>query len=150
MKQYLLIAFLACIVAVSGCTDNGGPEDATPDSSQPDDTVPTQNNESDSTHTVTFTGNGFQPADLTVDQGDTVVWESNADTSMWVASDRHPSHTNYAGSSLNQHCQNGDQTEAAFDQCSTGDRFTFTFEKNGEWSYHNHQPFIQGGTITVE
>ena len=68
---------------------------------------------------------------------------------MWVASNQHPSHTNYAGSAVYQHCQDGEQTEAAFDQCSSGEEFSFTFEKTGEWNYHNHKRASQDGTIRV-
>lgn len=99
---------------------------------------------------VYYTDSGFQPQEITVQQGDSVTWINNASTNMWVGSDRHPTHTNYAGSSLSEHCQNGDQNEAAFDQCSSGDRFSFTFEKTGEWGYHNHLNAGNRGTITVE
>jgi plastocyanin len=69
---------------------------------------------------------------------------------MWVASDQHPTHTEYSGTSRTEHCQNGDQTSSAFDQCSAGDNFSFTFEQEGEWSYHNHENSFQGGTVVVE
>lgn len=142
---------VALVVTCSGCTTFTGPQEETgtdtPETSQPAETQPS--NLTEDTTTIYFTENGFEPASLTVEQGTTVTWINNASTSMWVGSDRHPTHRQYAESSRSEHCQNGDQNEPAFDQCSTGDRFTFTFEKTGEWSYHNHQPFARGGTITV-
>ena len=103
-----------------------------------------------SNNTVYLTSSGFQPSEITVGQGGTVTWVNNGSSQMWVGSDSHPSHTEYAGSSLPEHCSGGDQVEAAFDQCSSGDRFSFTFEKTGEWGYHNHLDSSQIGTVTVE
>jgi plastocyanin len=139
------ICMLALIVAASGCLHTTATADT-----QPDETSsPAEPVDYSDTRTIYFTGSDFQPSSLTIEQGDTVTWINNASTSMWVASDQHPTHTEYEGSTLREHCQNGDQTTSAFDQCSTGDEFSFTFEKTGEWSYHNHQPFARGGTITV-
>lgn len=140
------ILFLALVVLASGCIDNSQADSAEPDTAEK---VSELANKSED-HTIYLTDSGFQPSDLTIQQGETVTWVNNASSSMWVASNRHPSHTNYAGSTVSQHCQNGDQTEAAFDQCQTGDKFSFTFEKTGEWSYHNHRSAGEGGTITVK
>lgn len=145
MKTELVL--LAFIVLVSGCIDNSQTE---PDMSDQTSTPTELSTESSQDNTIYLTSSGFQPSDLTIQQGETVNWINNASNSMWVASDQHPSHTGYAGSTLYEHCQNGDQNEAAFDQCTSGERFSFTFEKTGEWRYHNHQRASQGGTITVE
>ena len=133
-------------IVASGCISSNSTQ---PDTESPENetSTPTQLNQSN--NTVVLTDSGFEPADITVEQGETVTWVNEGSTPMWVGSDRHPTHTDYAGSSLREHCENGDQTSAAFDQCSTGDRFSFTFEKTGEWGYHNHQPFVSGGTVTV-
>jgi plastocyanin len=141
----LEIFLLGFIVVASGCLHAAEP--AQNDNSN-DTSTPSEVEYSD-TRTIYFTGSGFEPASLTIEQGDTVTWVSNSSTGMWVASDNHPTHTKYHGSTLREHCQNGDQTTSAFDQCSQGEEFSFTFEKTGEWSYHNHQPFTSGGTITV-
>lgn len=157
--RLLLIGLLAAVVLASGCTDqtseNQNPEnnmeEPEPEDSSPTDQArPTELNESDTTHAITLEQDGFEPRDLTIDQGDTVVWKADEGTSMWVASDHHPRHTEYSGTTEQEHCQNGDQTGAAFDQCSVGDRFSFTFEKTGEWGYHNHVSAGQGGTIVVK
>jgi plastocyanin len=143
MRWELLI--LVMVVVVSGCVHSAQPE-----TQQPDETSsPSEPTDFSDTRTIYFTGSGFEPADLTIEQGETITWVNNASASMWVASDDHPTHTKYDDSTLREHCENGDQNTQAFDQCSSGDEFSFTFEKTGEWSYHNHQPFAQGGTITV-
>lgn len=148
------VLLLAAVVVCSGCTTFTGPQEEkgtedTPNNSAESGETQPSNLEEDTT-TIYFTGKGFQPTSITVEQGTTVTWINNASTTMWVGSDRHPTHREYAGNSLSEHCRNGDQTTAAFDQCSTGDRFSFTFEKIGKWGYHNHQPYVSGGTITVE
>lgn len=140
------IVALALVVLASGCLHSTSPE--TQPQEPVDDTLPS--NSTDSSNIVYLTGSGFTPSTITVQQGETVTWINNASQSMWVASDRHPTHTSYAGSTLREHCQSGDQNTAAFDQCSTGDRFSFTFEKTGEWSYHNHENPGQTGTVVVE
>ncbi|MDY6768935.1 MAG: hypothetical protein SVW02_02395 [Candidatus Nanohaloarchaea archaeon] len=98
------------------------------------------------THTVTYSSSGFSPSQITVQRCDTVRWESQG-ASMWVASDQHPVHSQYDGTSLSQHCPS-DGT--AFDQCGTGSSYSFTFTRTGEWSYHNHQLSGHGGTVVVQ
>ncbi|MFB6242310.1 MAG: plastocyanin/azurin family copper-binding protein [Candidatus Nanosalina sp.] len=144
MRKIVLAALFAAVVAVSGCTSTTQPQ-APEDTGT--DTQPTNDNRT--TYTVYYTSSGFQPSELTIQQGETVVWVNNASRSMWVASAMHPTHTQYAGTSLAEHCNNGDQNTAAFDQCSSGDRFSFTFEKTGTWSYHNHEFAAHTGSVTV-
>lgn len=149
MNKFLIIALLGLAVIASGCTDSVQ-EEPEQDQSEIGQNDTSMLNDNSNVTTVTYTDSGFQPSEVTVERGETVVWESQASSVMWVASDQHPSHTNYAGSSLREHCSNGDQTSAAFDQCSTGNSFSFTFEKVGTWNYHNHRAPSQGGTVTVE
>lgn len=99
------------------------------------------------THVVEFTDRGFDPVALTIQEGDTVRFVDNASITMEVASDPHPTHTDYSNTTRGQHC--GNSSIKAFDQCGPGEKFSFTFEKAGNWSYHNHRPFASGGKITV-
>ena len=147
MKLETAVLFALVLVA-SGCASNpSSPSDPAPSEPGPE-TSPS--NTSENATVITYTDSGFQPETVTVKQGDTVVWESEASRSMWVGSDQHPVHSEYAGTSLNEHCSNGDQASSAFDQCSSGDRFSFTFEKEGEWGYHNHDYSSHTGTVIVE
>ncbi|MDY6769963.1 MAG: hypothetical protein SVU88_03250, partial [Candidatus Nanohaloarchaea archaeon] len=98
------------------------------------------------THTVSYSSGGFTPQQITVQRCDTVRWESQG-PEMWVGSDVHPTHTEYDGTGLNQHCPNDG---SAFDQCGTGSTYSFTFEQTGEWGYHNHARAAHGGTVVVE
>lgn len=151
MKAKLAVV-LAVVLIASGCASNSDetgedPGNAPPGTQNPG-TSPT--NISENATVVTYTSSGFQPQTVTVEQGDTVVWRSESSKPMWVASNQHPIHSQYAGSSRGEHCSNGDQNTAAFDQCSTGSSFSFTFEKTGEWGYHNHEYSQHSGTVVVE
>lgn len=146
MKTEIMV-LLAAVALASGCAANSTDS---PDTGDPQDPGTMPGNQTGNVTTVTYTGSGFQPRTVTVQQGDTVVWQSETSTPMWVASDQHPIHSQYAGTTRSDHCSSGDQASSAFDQCSTGDRFSFTFEKTGEWNYHNHERSTHTGTVTVE
>lgn len=147
----LEVLLLAFIVATSGCIHAGEPVEPEPDTADNRESPTSDTSDSTSqSNTVYLTSSGFQPSELTIQQGETVTWVNNASQPMWIASDRHPTHTNYAGSSISEHCSNGESTGPVFDQCSAGERYSFTFEQTGEWSYHNHENAGQTGTVIVE
>ncbi|MFB6212253.1 MAG: cupredoxin domain-containing protein [Candidatus Magasanikbacteria bacterium] len=100
---------------------------------------------------VTYTENGFSPSSLTIQQGETVTFRNESSSGMWVASAVHPTHTRYDGTSLNEHCTEGGSN--SFDACkgiTPGKSWSFTFDKAGEWNYHNHSNASHTGTIVVE
>ena len=99
------------------------------------------------TATVNYTANGFSPDPVTIRQGGTVTFVSKDGSPMWVASNAHPTHMQYDGTSRTEHCPNTAGT--AFDQCSSGTSFSFVFKKVGSWNYHNHVNADDGGTIMV-
>ena len=89
------------------------------------------------TNTVNYSDSGFSPASLTVKVGDSVTWTNNSGKMMWVASNPHPTHSDYPG----------------FDELtgvSSGASYSFTFTKTGNWSYHNHLKARDLGVITVQ
>jgi putative cell wall-binding protein/plastocyanin len=96
---------------------------------------------------VTYTSDGFSPRIIEIEQGETVTWRSEG-PDMWVGSNQHPTHTEYDGTSLRQHCGGG--AEATFDSCEDVDTYSFTFNKTGEWGYHNHLLSSHSGTVVVE
>ena len=97
---------------------------------------------------VTYTDQGFSPQELSLNLGDTVTFTNTSTGPMWVGSDAHPTHVLYSGTTLKDHCP--DTTDTAFDQCSRGDTYSFTFTKAGTWKYHNHSKAAFGGTIEVK
>lgn len=82
---------------------------------------------------VNFDGAKFIPASVSVKKGTPVKFVNTGTTTMWVASAVHPTHGVYP----------------EFDQKTTGNEYTFVFDKVGNWKYHNHAPFVAGGTISV-
>lgn len=100
-----------------------------------------------SAFTVRYTDAGFSPSTMTVAPGTTVTFINQSGSEMWVASDEHPSHTGYDGTSREAHCASG--SSSSFDQCGTGPTYSFTFTKAGTWAYHNHRAAGDEGTIVV-
>lgn len=99
--------------------------------------------------TVSFDGKSFSPSDVTVDAGTTVVFRNDSTSPFWPASNMHPTHTLYDGTSLSQHCASG----SSFDACGSvapGETFSFNFEKVGTWRYHDHLHANRGGSVTVK
>lgn len=97
--------------------------------------------------TVTYTDAGFSPASVSVKQGQSITFVNKSSNKMWVASDPHPTHEGYSGTTKDQHCP--DTAGTAFDECSFATTYTFTFGKAGSWGYHNHAAHDHVGTVIV-
>lgn len=100
-------------------------------------------------NTVEITSSGFSPSVITVSQGETVTWINQDTNKHWPASDNHPIHTHYDGTSLNEHCPNGD----SFDSCEglkQGESYSFSFDEVGTWEYHDHLRSSIRGMVVVE
>jgi plastocyanin len=94
---------------------------------------------------------GYSPRTLTVKKGETVTFKNQSSRSMWPASDVHPTHRVYSGTSLDEHCP--DTTGTAFDACKRflpGQSWSFIFNKTGTWKYHDHINPDATGMIVVE
>lgn len=105
-----------------------------PTNQEPSNTEQETSEESDGQAVqVSYTDSGFEPAEITINAGDTVVWTNNSNRAMHIASDDHPEHTDYPG----------------FDQLSAGQSYSFTFTEVGTWGYHNHENHTDTGLITV-
>jgi plastocyanin len=89
------------------------------------------------TLSVTFTGGSFSPNPLTIKKGYIVKFVNKGESSMWVASDPHPTHTGYPGF---------DEKVAVGSEGS----YSFTFNKVGTFGYHNHLNPMQKGVIIVQ
>jgi plastocyanin len=86
---------------------------------------------------VTYTDSGFSPKTIIVAKGGTVQFINKSRGNMWIASDPHPTHNGYIGF---------DQTRAV----ANGSSWTFTFDKAGSWTYHNHMAPTLNGTVIVQ
>lgn len=103
--------------------------------------------------TVTYTDAGFSPATVTVAKGGSITFINQSSHRMWVASDPHPTHEGYDGTTRSQHCPASYTGAKPFDECSAaqaGGSFTFTFNQSGSWGYHNHAVDEDKGTIIVQ
>lgn len=100
---------------------------------------------------VIYTDKGYSPNVLYTKVGTTITFKNESSEAAWTASDIHPSHTRYSGTSLRDHCL--DITKTAFDACAgiqPGNSWQFTFIKKGAWNYHDHLAPWNTGTIVVE
>lgn len=102
------------------------------------------------TATITYGPSGFSPSSVTIAKGGTVTWvvQPGADE-LWVASNPHPTHEAYDGTTKAQHCAAGYKGPQPFDQCSVGTTFSFTFNTVGSWGYHNHGNHSDTGIVIV-
>lgn len=120
----------------------------TPEPQSPEAVAPAQGTEA----VITYSSEGFSPVDLSVKVGETVRFVNNSGSGMWVGADEHPTHTDYDGTSKNDHCVDGTPTGGAFDMCRqipTGESWSFTFTKAGTFDYHDHTRAQHGGSVTV-
>lgn len=100
--------------------------------------------------TVEITSSGFLPDLLEVSVGDRVMFVNRDTRPHWPATNDHPSHRIYPGSSVGK-CGTSMQTQT-FDACkglSRGESFVFTFGEAGNWRYHDHLNPGTRGTIVV-
>ena len=125
--------------AAAGTIPEGSGQEVGP-ADEPLSTTPTS-------ASVTLGASGFSPQEVIVKKGGTVTWSNEGSGTMWVASAQHPTHTGYAGTSLQEHCD--DATDVSFDQCKNGETYSFTFDKVGTWAYHNHSQGGQFGRVIV-
>lgn len=96
---------------------------------------------------------GFVPNAITIAPDTEVIFENVGTQEHWPASDNHPSHTLYHGTSLEEHCN--DTNAVPFDSCGpikSGETWSFVFEKYGVFGYHDHLwPHLEGSvTVTDE
>ncbi len=130
-------------------TASGKESMATPALEMPQKTVPAVAKEQIKPVDIIYTDeNGFTPDYISVKLGTTVRFLNQSSGDMWVGADDHPSHTQYSGTTLREHCP--DTTGTNFDQCGTGKEYSFTFKKAGTWGYHDHKSPRMRGIIIVK
>lgn len=87
---------------------------------------------------VSIEKDSFSPATVEIKKGTTVTWVNNDTATHQIASDPHPLHNQLKdlgdGEVLNQ-----------------GEGFSFTFDKTGTFTYHDHlNPLKYKGTVVVK
>ena len=87
---------------------------------------------------IEITKDGFLPATITVTKGTRVTWTNKDSKVHRVASNPHPEHTGLPG--LDSKDVIGIQ----------GGTYSFTFDKPGEYTYHDHLNPTVNGTVVVK
>lgn len=86
---------------------------------------------------VVYDGKAYAPSQMTIKNGDVVIFKNESDEDFWPASGPHPTHTVYP----------------EFDPrkpVAAGQTWKFKFTRVGSWSYHDHLNPSAFGKITVE
>lgn len=102
-------------------------------------------------HQIRITSAGFIPSVITIKRGDRVTWTNEGTSAAWPASAVHPSHTVYPGSGITK-CGTA-QESMIFDACrgrAQEATYTFTFNEEGSWRYHDHLAPTRTGTVVVQ
>lgn len=86
---------------------------------------------------VVYTDAGFSPNKFEIAVNSVVVFKNESSVLMWVASAPHPMHTNYSEFDAKKEYEKGSS-------------YSFTFDKTGEFKYHNHLNPSRFGAITVK
>jgi len=148
-KNFVYILFGLLLILVVGCTTqntNSGVsvdiEESNNGITEPEDSIGEQKK---TENLVEITAAGFNPNTLTINRGDTVVFVNKEAKSHWPASAVHPSHDVYP--------ETGGCIGSKFDSCrglNQGETFTFRFDYEGTWRYHDHLNPGLTGTIIVQ
>lgn len=85
--------------------------------------------------TITFTDEGFTPAEITVKKGTKITVINNADRDVQFSSDEHPSHR--------------DNPEMNLRTLGTGESDSYTANTVGTHMFHDHIDESQVGTVIV-
>jgi len=100
---------------------------------------------------IIYKDSQYSPSTVTISAGTTVTFKNQSITSMWPATDVHPTHTAYPDSSIYK-CGTS-EANTIFDACKSiqnGDEWSFVFTQQGTWEYHDHDRSSRGGIIIVE
>src|SRR5579864_3483727 len=107
MGKYFLIALVLVILIGGGYfifkgQNSAQPQPSTSTQNTQQSPQPTSMKSQPSTATasgnaVSYTANGFEPHSLTIKAGQTVTWTDKDSDDLWVASNPHPTHTDYPG-----------------------------------------------------
>lgn len=84
---------------------------------------------------ITYTDNGFEPADITVKKGTVITVKNESSKNVQFSSPDHPTHR--------------ENTEMNLKTLSPGESDSYTASEPGTWGYHDHLDESMTGTVTV-
>jgi plastocyanin len=85
---------------------------------------------------VAYDGKAYSPKTTDIKVGDIVIFRNKSTGSFWPASAPHPSHTDYPELDAKK-------------AITAGGKFEFTFDKAGNWRFHDHLNPTAFGSINV-
>jgi plastocyanin len=100
---------------------------------------------------IDITEDGFSPKTVTIKAGQKIIFKNTDTVKHWPASNEHPTHTTYPGSSISK-CGTAEESNI-FDSCrglENGESYSFIFVNKGGWNYHDHLNPSMKGTIKIE
>lgn len=103
---------------------------------QIDRNVVNQSEEVASTTTVLITQSGFSASTITIKKGDAIIFKNDDTENHWPASDPHPGHSIYPEFDPKNPLQ-------------AGESWSFTFDKVGDWRFHDHENPLWRGRVVV-
>lgn len=131
------------------CRREIGSPTSTPSTSTTSTSTTSIENTTESKVVIKVIDGGFEPNIVEIKKGDEVEWINSSSKPVWPASDIHPTHKLYPNSSIEK-CGT-DEEKNIFDACrgiEPNEKWSFTFNEAGEWSYHDHlNPSLTGKVI---
>ena len=116
-------------------------------------TITSHAHEQQSDVQVLIDESGFTPAVIHIEPHTTITFLNVGESVHLPASDAHPTHSHYSGTDLDAHCDLNFADNEVFDSCrgiGPGEAWSFTFEKTGEHTFHDHLWSHLGGTVYVQ
>ena len=99
---------------------------------------------------IRMTAGGFEPAAVEIHAGEAVTFVNEDARKHWPASNIHPTHTVYPGTSIDK-CGTAEGA-GMFDACrglAQGESFTVELSVPGKWKFHDHLHAQYAGTVSV-
>ena len=86
---------------------------------------------------VLYTSAGFSPSVIHIRLGQAVIFKNTTNDDLRIASNPHPTHTDYSGFDSGRSLLKDEE-------------YGFTFARKGTFAYHNHLSPDKGGQVVVE
>jgi plastocyanin len=147
-SRLIAVAVAAILLTGAGCVGSGqnalpaGPDSSAPTIKQPSAPPPGPSADTGTPPetgavTVIIRDFSFQPGEIAVKKGTTVIWKNQDPAPHIVASDPHPAHT--------------DLPSLSSETLSSGGEYSYTFDKVGDFGYHCHlHPSMKGRVKVTE
>lgn len=143
MKKTLVISILVAVLLIAGCSSKTSQELTA--------TQPPEGSAASNANIIEITDAGYTPEKITIKKDGSVTFVNKGAAESWPASAVHPTHQVYPGSDIKK-CNTPEQS-SIFDACrglQQGESWSFIFNEQGNWKYHDHlHPALRGEIVVV-